>query len=93
MKKKSKSSSTTHVSIHFLEFQWSKARDFPGGLVVRLHLLMQGEQVQSLVGELRPHMLQGQKNQSAKQKQYCNKFNKDSKNGLHQKKKNLKKKN
>ena len=76
-----------HVSVCFLEFQWSKARDFPGGPVVRLHLLMQGVQVQSLVGELRPHMPQGQKNQNAKQKQYCDKFNEDSKNGLHWKKK------
>ena len=32
-----------------------------------------------------------QKNQNIKQKQYCNKFNKDLKNGPHQKK-NLKKK-
>ena len=30
-----------------------------------------------------PH---GQKNQNVKQKQYCNKFNKDFKNGPHQKK-------
>ena len=35
-----------------------------------------------------PH---GQKNQNIKQKQYCNKFKKDFKNGPHQK--NLKKKN
>ena len=32
------------------------------------------------------------KNQTIKQKQYCNEFNKDFKNGPHQKKKNLKKK-
>ena len=31
------------------------------------------------------------KNQNIKQKQYCDKFNKDFKNGLHQKKKILKK--
>ena len=31
------------------------------------------------------------KNQNIKQKQYCNKFNKDLKNGPHQKKKILKK--
>ena len=39
-----------------------------------------------------PHALQP-KYQNIKQKQYCNKFNKDFKNGPHQKKKNLKKKN
>ena len=31
-------------------------------------------------------MSQGQQNQNIKQKQYCNKFNKDFKNGPHQKK-------
>ena len=31
----------------------------------------------------------GTKNQNIKPKQYCNKFNKDFKNGPHQKKKNL----
>ena len=40
---------------------------------------MQGVQVQSLIGELRSHMPCGQKNQNIKQKQYCNKFNKDLK--------------
>ena len=53
---------------------------------------MQGVQVWSLVGELRPHMPCGQKNQNIKQEEYCNKLNKDFKNGSHQKKKkNLKK--
>ena len=47
---------------------------------------MQGVQVQPLVGELRSHMPH-QKKQNIKQKQYCNKFNKDFKNGPHQKKK------
>ena len=57
---------------------------------LRLRLPMQGVQVQSLVGERRSHMPCGQK---AKQKQYCNKFNKHFKNGPHQKKKKkLKKK-
>ena len=46
---------------------------------------MQGVGVRSLVGELRSHMPQGPENQSIKQKQYCNKFNKDFKNGPHQK--------
>ena len=49
---------------------------------------MQEVQVRSLVGELRSHIPCGK---NIKQKQYCNKFNKDlKKNGLHQK--NLKKK-
>ena len=38
---------------------------------------MQGVQVQSLVGELGSHMPCGQKNKKMKQKQYCNKLNKD----------------
>ena len=40
---------------------------------------MQGMRVQSLFGELRSHMPCGQKN--IKQKQYCNKSNKDFLNG------------
>ena len=41
-------------------------------------------------GAKTPHV-SGPKNQNIKQKQNCNKFNKDFKNGPHQKKKNLKK--
>ena len=63
-----------------LEVQW-----------LRLRLPMQGVQVRSLVGELRSHVPHSQKTKT-KQKQYCNKFNKDFKNGPHQKKKNLKQK-
>ena len=51
---------------------------------------MQGLQVRLLFGKLRSHMPCGQKNQSIKQKQYWNEFNKDFKNGSHQK--SLKKK-
>ena len=51
---------------------------------LRLHLPMQGVQVGSLVGELRSHMAYCPRNQNIKQKQYCNKFNKDFKNGPHQ---------
>ena len=36
-----------------------------------------GVWVCSLVGEPRSHMLPGQKNQNIRQKQYCNKLNKD----------------
>ena len=46
---------------------------------------MQGVQVQSLVGELRPHMPWGPKPKNVKQKQYCDKFNEDFKNGPHKK--------
>ena len=52
---------------------------------LRILLPMQGLQVRSLVGELRSHMPQSQKNQNMKQKQYCNKFNKDFANRPHQK--------
>ena len=51
---------------------------------------MEGVWVQSLVGELRSHMPGGKKQQNKtkektpiKQKEYCNKFNKDLKNGPH----------
>ena len=50
---------------------------------------MQGTQVQSLVRELRYHMLHDQKKQNIKQKQHCNKFSKNSENVPYQKKKNL----
>ena len=53
---------------------------------LRLRLPMQGVQAWSLVGKLRSHMPQGQKNQNMKQKHYCNKFNKDFKYDPHFKK-------
>ena len=52
---------------------------------LRLHLLVQGMRVQSLVGKLRSHMSGGQKTQNIKQKQYWNKVNKDLRNSPHQK--------
>ena len=59
---------------------------------LRLHLPMQGGvQVQFLVGELEFHVPLGQKTKTQKQKKYCNKLNKDFKNGLHPKKKKKKK--
>ena len=69
-----------------------KVRYFPGGPWLKHHLLMQG--VWSLVRELGSHMSRGQKNktkQNIKQKQYCNKFNKDFKHDPHQIPRNLKK--
>ena len=84
---------------HAAQFQKNKQtikkqaeRDFPGSPVVKTSLSNAGGWVRSLVGKLRSHKPRGQKNQGTKQKQYCNKFNKDFKNGSHQKKKNLKKK-
>ena len=67
-------------------------RDFPGGPVVKTLPSNEGG-VASIPGQGAkiPHA-SGPKNQNIKQKQYCNKFNKDFKNGPHQKKKkNLKK--
>ena len=52
--------------------------DFPGSPVVKISPSKAGERVQSLFGELRSHMLLAKK-------QYCNKVNKDFKNGPHQK--------
>ena len=70
--------------------------NFPGSTVVKdFALQCRGVQVRFLIGELRSHMASWPKNQNIKQKQYCKKFNKDFKNGPHQKKekkKSLKKK-
>ena len=66
-------------------------RDFPGGPVVKTSPSSAGG-VGSIPdrGAKIPHAPRP-KNQNRKQKQYCNKFNKDFKNGPHQKK-NLEKK-
>ena len=82
---------TRDEGLHVSPFPENQAdRDFPVVQWLRLHLPMQGVQIPSLVGELRrPHASQPKK-QNTKQKQYCNKFNKDFKNGPHQR--NLKKK-
>ena len=67
-------------------------RDFPGSPVVKtLPSNAGGEGSIPGQGAKIPHA-SWPKNQNIKQKQFCNKFNKDFKNGLHQKKKNLKKK-
>ena len=59
-------------------------RDFPGNPVVKTtHSNSRGMQVQFLVGELEFQVPLGQKTKTQKQKQYCNKSNKDFKNGLH----------
>ena len=57
---------------------------------LRLCLLIQ--EGQSLVGDLKIPRASQPKQQNIKQKQYCNKFNKDLKNGTRKKKKFLKNK-
>ena len=64
------------------EKQW----DFPGGPVVKISLSTAGAVGSSLTGKLRSHILHGTKKKTRIQKQNCNKFNKDFKNGPHQKK-------
>ena len=44
---------------------------------LRLGLPIKGVQIQFLVWELISHMSQGQQNQNIKEKQYCNKLNKN----------------
>ena len=58
--------------------------DFPGNPVVKTLLSNAGAQIRSLAGKLRSHMPRGLKKQNIKQKQYCNKFNKDFEDGPHQ---------
>ena len=61
-------------------------RDFPGGPVVKTSSSnARGEGSIPGWGARIPHASRP-KNQNIKQKQYCNKFNKDFKNGPHQKK-------
>ena len=54
---------------------------------LRLHPPVQGVRVRFLIWKLRFHIPCGQKNKTRKQKQHCNKFNNDFKNGPHPKKK------
>ena len=51
---------------------------------LRLHLPMQGVWFQTFVGDLRSPCLSAKRPGHKQQKQYCNKFNKDFKNGPHQ---------
>ena len=64
--------------------------DFPGGPVVKTLPSNAGDVgwIPGPGGKI-PHG-SGPKNQNIKQKQYCNKFNKDFKNGPHQRNKNKK---
>ena len=79
-----------HTSI-ISKFLKTLLRDFPGGPMVKNPPSNAGDAGSSPgQGPKIPHP-SWPKNQSIKQKQYCNKFNKDFKNGPHQK--NLKKTN
>ena len=66
---------------------YENCQDIPGGPVARTSPSNTGIQVQALLRELKSHKPHGQKNQNIKQKHYCNKFNKDFKNGVKKKKK------
>ena len=76
--------------LYDLTYMWNlkkkKVRDFPGGPVVKT-LPPSAGGVGSIPGRGAkiPHALPP-KNQNIKQKQYCNKFNKDFKNDPHPKK-------
>jgi hypothetical protein len=60
-------------------------RDFTGGPVVNISLSNAGD-MSSIPGWGVPHP-SWSKTQNIKQKQHCNKFSKDFRNGLHKKKK------
>ena len=61
--------------------------DFPGGPVVKISSSSAaGVGLIPFQGTKIPHALQPKKSKNIKQKQYCNKFNKDFKNGPYQKK-------
>ena len=64
--------------------KYQEGRDFPGGPVVKT-LPSKAGGVGSIPGQGTkiPHASQPKK-QNIKRKQYCNKFNKDFKNGPHQ---------
>ena len=66
-------------------------RDFPGGPRVKTLPSNAGGGGSIPIRELRCHMPPGWKKQNIKQKQYCNKFNKDFRKGPHPKKNILKK--
>ena len=75
------------LKILFIHYYFKMYRDFPGGPVVKTSPSNAGG-AGSIPGQGTkiPHA-SWLKNQNIKQKQYCNKFNKDFKNGPHQKKK------
>ena len=77
----------THNSYYLLAPKAAHVGDFPGGPVVKASPSNAGGAGSiSGQGAKIPHA-SWPKNQNIKRKQYCNKFNKDFKNGPHQKKK------
>ena len=68
--KRKKKNKTPHSAGTSLAVQW-----------LRPQLMMQGVRVWSQGGKLRSHMTHGPKNQNIKQKQNCNKLNKDFNSG------------
>ena len=69
----------------YVNIIYNHCRDFPGGPVVKTSPSNAGGAVSIPgPGAKIPHG-SGPKNQNIKQKQYCNKFNEDFKNGPHQK--------
>ena len=56
-----------------------EGRDFAGGPAMRLHLSMQGAGLARGQGAKIPHALQPKNQNRKKQKQYCNKSDKDFK--------------
>ena len=82
-----------YLNFHFLViheyFVLSKTPpcgDFPGGAVVKSSPSNAGDEGSIPGWGAKISHASGPKNQNIKQKQYCNKFNKDFKNGPHQKK-------
>ena len=81
---------TKNVCITVANFK-TKGRDFPGSPVVKILPFNMGGASSTLGWGVKISHVLWPKNIYIKQKQYCNKFNKDFKNGLHQKKFKLKK--
>ena len=71
------------VNLWKLDFKANSIGDFPGDPVVKT-LPSNAGGAGSIPGKI-PHA-SWPKNQNTKEKRYCNKFNKDFKNGPHQKK-------
>ena len=74
------------VSVNKTVKKWT-SKDFPGGPVVKTSLSNAGSLGSIPCQGAKIQHASEPKTQNIKQKQYCNKFNKDFKNGPHQKKK------
>ena len=74
---------------HVSELRCGSSGDFPGGPVIKTSPSNAGDEGSDSSRRAKMPHAPGPKNQNVKQKQYCNKFNKDFKNHPHQNK-NLK---